>query len=82
MKEKPMCPNCQSYRFHEDGYKASRAIRNLDGEYFKKLPIIAMSANAYDEDVMNCLEAGMNAHIAKPFNPDELLKTLNKFIRQ
>ena len=65
-----------------NGYESSRAIRNLDGVYFKKLPIIAISANAYDEDVKNCLEAGMNAHIAKPFNPDELLKTLNKFIRQ
>ena len=65
-----------------NGYEASRAIRNLDGEYFKKLPIIAISANAYDEDVKNCLEAGMNAHIAKPFDPDGLLKTLDKFIRQ
>ena len=61
-----------------NGYESSRAIRNLDGVYFKKLPIIAISANAYDEDVKNCLEAGMNAHIAKPFNPDELLKTLYK----
>ena len=65
-----------------NGYESSRAIRNLDGEYFKKLPIIAISANAYDEDVKNCLEAGMNAHIAKPFDPDGLLKTLDKFIRQ
>ena len=65
-----------------NGYESSRAIRNLDGVYFKKLPIIAISANAYDEDVKNCLEAGMNAHIAKPFNPDELLKTLYKLIRQ
>ena len=37
-----------------------------------------MSANAYDEDVRNCLEAGMNAHIAKPFNPDNLLKLLHE----
>ena len=65
-----------------NGYESSGAIRNLDGEYFKKLPIIAISANAYDEDVKNCLEAGMNAHIAKPFDPDGLLKTLDKFIRQ
>ena len=60
-----------------NGYEATRAIRALDGDYYKTLPIIAMSANAYDEDVKNCLAAGMNAHIAKPFNPDDLLKLLH-----
>ena len=51
------------------------------GDYYKRVPIIAMSANAYDEDVKACLAAGMNAHIAKPYNPDNLLKLLNAQIR-
>ena len=59
-----------------NGYEATRAIRALPGDYFRKLPIIAMSANAYDEDVRNCLEAGMDAHIAKPFNPADLMALL------
>ncbi len=61
-----------------NGYEATRAIRGLDGDYYRQLPIIAMSANAYDEDVQNCLDAGMNAHVAKPFNPDDLLKLLQE----
>ena len=60
-----------------DGYEATRAIRDLDGEYYKSLAIVAMSANAYDEDVQACLAAGMNDHIAKPFDPGELLKILH-----
>ena len=65
-----------------NGYEATRAIRSLDGEYFRKLPIIAMSANAYAEDVRDCLDSGMNAHIAKPFDPNDLIKTLHKYINQ
>ncbi|MCR5135873.1 MAG: response regulator [Oscillospiraceae bacterium] len=65
-----------------NGYEATRAIRALDGECFKSLPIIAMSANAYNEDVRNCLDAGMNAHIAKPFNPELLMKQLQEQIRK
>ncbi len=64
-----------------NGYEATRAIRALDGAEYQTLPIIAMSANAYDEDVRECLAAGMNAHIAKPFNPDDLLKLLQKQIK-
>ena len=63
-----------------NGYEATKAIRALDSDYCKALPIIAMSANAYDDDVKACLAAGMNEHIAKPFNPDELLKLLNEQI--
>ena len=64
-----------------NGYDATRAIRALEGDYYKTLPIIAMSANAYVEDVKDCLAAGMNAHIAKPFNPDDLLRLLHTQIR-
>ncbi|MBQ9262917.1 MAG: response regulator [Clostridia bacterium] len=63
-----------------NGYESTRAIRALPDPYYQALPIIAMSANAYDEDVRDCLEAGMNAHIAKPFNPNNLLKVLQKYI--
>ena len=65
-----------------NGYETSRAIRQLDGEYFRKLPIIAISANAYDNDVKQCLEAGMNDHIAKPFNPDDLMRLLHRYINE
>ncbi len=60
-----------------NGYEATQALRALEGAYYQKLPIIAMSANAFDEDAKECLAAGMNAHIAKPFNPDTLLKLLD-----
>ena len=63
-----------------NGYEATRAIRSLEGTYYQALPIIAMSANAYDEDVKACLAAGMNAHIAKPFSPDALVKLLHEHI--
>ena len=63
-----------------NGYEATRAIRSEKGAYYSELPIIAMSANAYAEDVRECLEAGMNAHIAKPFDPRKLLEILHRHI--
>ena len=63
-----------------NGYEATRAIRSLGDGRFRALPIIAMSANAYDEDVRECLDSGMNAHIAKPYNPDALIALLNDHI--
>ena len=64
-----------------DGYEAARTIRSLEGDCYKTVPVIAMSANAYDEDVRDCLAAGMNAHLAKPFNPEDLMKLLYEQIR-
>ena len=63
-----------------NGFESTEGIRSLEGEYYRKLPIIAMSASAYDEDVRHCLAVGMNAHVAKPFNPCDLLKCLREHI--
>ena len=63
-----------------NGYQATRAIRSLPGAYCRTLPIIAMSANAYDEDIQASLTSGMNAHIAKPFQLDDLIKTLYRYM--
>ena len=65
-----------------NGFEATKEIRALEGDYFKTLPVIAMSANAYDEDVKACLAAGMNAHLAKPFNPEDLFQLLYEQIRR
>ena len=59
-----------------NGYEATKRIRSLGSEYAKKLPIIAMSANAYEEDVRESLSSGMNGHIAKPFDPQALAAVL------
>ena len=64
-----------------DGYTATRTIRAFEDPAFRKLPIIAMTANAFDEDKHNAIEAGMNAHLGKPINIDELTKTLHKFLK-
>ena len=59
-----------------NGYDAARAIRALDRPDMKTVPILAMTADAYAEDVERCLQAGMNGHIAKPIDPKLLRKTL------
>ena len=61
-----------------NGYEATRGIRNIDSEYARNLPIIAMSANAYEEDILRSLESGMNGHIAKPFDPKNLVGELER----
>ena len=63
-----------------DGLEATRAIRNLDRADAKTIPIIAMTANAFDEDVQRSLQAGMNAHLSKPVEPEHMYKTLQEFI--
>ncbi len=63
-----------------NGLDAARSIRSLPGAYPKELPIIAMSANAYDEDVRVCLKVGMNGHIAKPFQPEDLIRILSRHL--
>ncbi len=64
-----------------NGYEATKAIRALKAEYASRLPIIAMTANAFDEDKQNALAAGMNAHISKPINIPVLLKSMSEIIK-
>ena len=65
-----------------NGYDATKAIRALDRDDAGTIPIIAMSANAFEEDVKKSLESGMNAHLAKPINVTELIKTLGTFVKK
>ena len=64
-----------------DGLKATEAIRALDHPDAKTVPIIAMTANAFDEDVQRSLKAGMNAHLTKPADPEQLYKALQELIK-
>ncbi len=63
-----------------NGFEATKAIRALDREDAQNIPIIAMTADAFAEDVQKCLAVGMNAHLAKPIDIDLLKKTLVKYI--
>lgn len=63
-----------------NGYEATRAIRASSHPDAKKIPIVAMTADAFAEDVQKCLDSGMNAHTAKPINLDEVLSMLKRFI--
>lgn len=64
-----------------NGYDASRAIRKLPNEKLAKLPIIAMTANAFDEDKQNAINAGMNGHISKPISISLLIKALSNILK-
>ncbi|MDD6215863.1 MAG: transporter substrate-binding domain-containing protein [Roseburia sp.] len=64
-----------------DGLEATRRIRALDREDATQIPIIAMSANAYEEDVKKSLEAGMNAHLAKPIEPRKIYEQIQFYTR-
>lgn len=62
-----------------NGYEATRAIRAIDREDISSLPIIALSANSRDEDKRQSLKSGMNSHISKPFDVDELIELINNY---
>jgi len=64
-----------------DGYEAAKEIRALNRADAKTVPIIAMTANAYKEDVERAIAAGMNGHLAKPINKDALMETVGKMVR-
>ena len=63
-----------------NGYDATRAIRAMDRSYCKQVPIVAMTANAFAEDVQAAKTVGMNEHIAKPLDMVALAKALNKWL--
>jgi CheY-like chemotaxis protein len=65
---------------HLNGLQATRAIRGLPG--YQQTPILAMTANAFDEDKARCLAMGMNDFLAKPFRPDEMYATLLRWLRK
>lgn len=63
-----------------DGLEATKAIRKLDRADATSIPVIAMTANAYEDDMKKSMEAGMNAHLAKPIEPTKLYETLAYYI--
>ena len=65
-----------------DGYEATRTIRGLDAPRAKTIPIIAMTANVFREDVEECLAAGMDSHLGKPLNFDDVLDRLHTYLRK
>jgi len=65
-----------------NGYDATRAIRELNQGKWARIPIIAMTANAFEEDKQEAIKSGMNGHIAKPIDIDHLFETLDKMLCQ
>ena len=63
-----------------DGYEATRKIRALNTPYAQQIPIVAMTANVFREDIEKCLEAGMNDHVGKPLDFEEVLSKLHKYL--
>lgn len=64
-----------------DGYEATDKIRTLDNNELASLPILAMTANAFEEDKEECMRHGMNGHISKPFRADELIRSLYNYLK-
>ena len=63
-----------------DGYETTRMIRALDAPNAKTIPIVAMTANVFHDDIEKCLESGMNGHIGKPLNFDEVMEKLSMYL--
>ena len=63
-----------------DGYKTTRIIRSLDAPNAKNIPIVAMTANVFRDDIDKCLNAGMNSHVGKPLNIDEVMNKLRMYL--
>jgi len=64
-----------------DGLEATRQIRALGRTDSGKIPIIALTANAFDEDVQRSMQAGLNAHLSKPVEPEILFDTMTELLR-
>ncbi len=63
-----------------DGLDATRRIRSMDVPGAKSIPIIAMTANVFKDDVDKCIKAGMDAHLGKPIDIDQMLGMLMKYV--
>jgi CheY-like chemotaxis protein len=63
-----------------DGYEATRRIREFDNPGAKTIPILAMTANVFREDIEKCFESGMSGHIGKPLDMDEVFRMLRKHL--
>ena len=66
---------------YKDGYEATREIRALEDKEKAAVPILAVTANAFEEDRANAMEAGMNGHLAKPYNVPRMLETLSDILK-
>ncbi len=64
-----------------DGIETTTRIREMDNEYFREIPIVAMSASAMKEDVDRCMSSGMNAYITKPIDPPKMYERLAEFLQ-
>ena len=64
-----------------NGHEAARRIRAVDRDYVKRVPIVAMSANAFADDIQNSKNAGMNDHITKPIDVEVLSRVLQTYIK-
>ena len=65
-----------------DGYTATKKIRSLERSDAKTIPIIAMTANAFQEDAEKCIAVGMNAHLAKPLNIEKMMTTICHLVKK
>ena len=63
-----------------DGLEAAKTIREIKGEDAKRIPIIALTANTFEEDIQLSVQAGMNAHLTKPVETEKLLRVLGELI--
>ena len=63
-----------------DGYEATRRIRSLDDQKKASIPIVAVTANAFEEDRQVAMESGMNGHLAKPYDVPSIMETLKELL--
>ena len=63
------------------GIEATKRIRSIENDYAKTVPIIALTANAYHEDIQKCMDAGMNAHLAKPIEIENVMRTIANYLK-
>ncbi len=62
-----------------DGFAATKNIRKIPGKGADRIPIIAMTADAFEEDILRCKNAGMNAHIPKPINMERVFEVIRSY---